>query len=543
MPCWEKNAISNIEKLLTSSMKTVLEKNEIREELAFLNSMMTDRKATYGTLDVVATKKLKKHHKEFLKKDEPQTKRPLLFVENISDNEYQSDNSNFIDSDYEEPSTSSCRQVKKTGTTIHLTPDFLKAPEIISAAIRNKVNAVSLSNIMTALVKSCGGNPSSVNLSYSSVERYMKKTSDVIANTVLENWNPPSKSVLHWDGKIMQQLDNTGKEEHLPVLLSGIGGIKLLGVASLEKHAESNEPKGETIAKETVNFLEKWKCKNTVVGLSFDTTASNTGHKTAACVSLQKKLDRPLLWLPCRHHIGEIVVGDVWKVLDIEKSSSSKVSIFQKLQKHWDTINPSSLVKEDLNFISDPNTTVIIEEYLLFHKQDFPRGDYKELINLCLMYVGCPSIPIKFFRPGALHQARWMAKLIYSLKIVMLSKRLGSLYPTDFPAETLHKMERFVQFAVKVYIIWWLKAPVSKDSPQNDLQLINNIMKYKALDAECSSAAAKAFHRHTWYLTEELVPLGLFSNAVNEQIKAKISKNILDKDKEVSLTFIKFLTN
>ena len=71
----------------------------------------------------------------------------------------------------------------------------------------------------------------------------------------------------------MQQLDNTGKEERLPVLLSGIGGIKLLGVASLEKHAESNEPKGETIAKETVNFLEKWKCKNTVVGLSFDTTA------------------------------------------------------------------------------------------------------------------------------------------------------------------------------------------------------------------------------------------------------------------------------
>ena len=57
----------------------------------------------------------------------------------------------------------------------------------------------------------------------------------------------------------------------------------------------------------------------------------------------------------------------------------------------------------------------------------FPRGDYKELVHLTLTYLNAPPAGFSLQRPGALHKARWMAKLIYSLKIVLLSNQISDL--------------------------------------------------------------------------------------------------------------------
>jgi len=44
-----------------------------------------------------------------------------------------------------------------------------------------------------------------------------------------------------------------------------------------------------------------------VVGMSFDTTAANTGHRNGTCVLLEHKIGKDLLWLACRHHILEVL--------------------------------------------------------------------------------------------------------------------------------------------------------------------------------------------------------------------------------------------
>ena len=49
---------------------------------------------------------------------------------------------------------------------------------------------------------------------------------------------------------------------------------------------------------------------------------------TAACICLQDRLNRPLLWLACRHHVGEVVLTHVWEDLGVEGSKGPKVSIF-----------------------------------------------------------------------------------------------------------------------------------------------------------------------------------------------------------------------
>ena len=44
-----------------------------------------------------------------------------------------------------------------------------------------------------------------------------------------------------------------------------------------------------------------------------------------------------------------------------------------------------------------------------------PREDYKEFLQLCVIFLGVVAAEIISFRaPGAMHHARWMAKAIYS---------------------------------------------------------------------------------------------------------------------------------
>ena len=52
-----------------------------------------------------------------------------------------------------------------------------------------------------------------------------------------------------------------------------------------------------------------------------------------------------------------------------------------------------------------------------------PRDDYKEMLELVLIFLGeIPAAGVRFKQPGAFHHAPWMAKAIYTLKIFMFQK-------------------------------------------------------------------------------------------------------------------------
>ena len=58
-----------------------------------------------------------------------------------------------------------------------------------------------------------------------------------------------------------------------------------------------------------------------------------TGHLCAACVSLQNKLERPLLSFACRKHIGEIILTHVWESLKIETSRAPDIELFKRFRE------------------------------------------------------------------------------------------------------------------------------------------------------------------------------------------------------------------
>jgi len=96
--------------------------------------------------------------------------------------------------------------------------------------------------------------------------------------------------------------------------------------------------------------------------MTFDTTASNTGSVTAACVSIQQKLGKTLLWSACRRHVKEIILTHVFRDFQTETSKSPEVTLFSRFCKHFDLLPHTSdrpMFKLDSVSFSDAAKKVI----------------------------------------------------------------------------------------------------------------------------------------------------------------------------------------
>ena len=202
---------------------------------------------------------------------------------------------------------------------------------------------------MHDIVTAVEGDPSKLSLIYATTQRYRVETVKTIVDKIEENWTPPSIANLHWDGKLMATLDGASQQERLPVLLSGVG--KLLGVPAIPH--KSTEKTGDFISEVSIKLIEEWNCAECVAGMVFNTTSSNTGCKTTACVALQNRLDRPLLWYACCHHVGEILLTHVWDALKIEVSKSPEILLFKRFKENFASIAHQN---KDLHF---PNSLLI----------------------------------------------------------------------------------------------------------------------------------------------------------------------------------------
>jgi hypothetical protein len=161
------------------------------------------------------------------------------------------------------------------------------------------------------------------------------------------------------------------------------------------------------------------------------------------------------------------------------------------------------------------------------------RGDYAELMKLTILYLSNDKPNFTFQKPGALHKARWMAKLLYSIKMNLLQTKIMNELPKGsvFRKGQEQKVSRFVKFVVFVYFPWWITCSSAKDAPVNDCKFIAELLQYSQIDQQISASATKAFKSHLWYLTEELVPLALFSSKINDSEKEKRCCEILKFEK------------
>jgi len=160
-------------------------------------------------------------------------------------------------------------------------------------------------------------------------------------------------------------------------------------------------------------MLQEWKIQDQVKAMSFDTTAANTGRKSGACGAIETRLDN-LLYLACRHHVHEIVVGDVFKHC-FGASSGPEIGLFRRFHDYLSRIDKSQFqTAVDDDFCTEVLTklTNLKEEVIDFAKQILfsshqPRDDYRELLELTIIFLGdTPPRGVRIMAPGAMHRAR-----------------------------------------------------------------------------------------------------------------------------------------
>ena len=75
--------------------------------------------------------------------------------------------------------------------------------------------------------------------------------------------------------------------------------------------AGADRKSGSNTGDVTLDLLSSWNCMDSIVNMAFDTTASNTVHVIAACITIQEKLGKALIWSACPYHVGEVILSNL----------------------------------------------------------------------------------------------------------------------------------------------------------------------------------------------------------------------------------------
>ena len=271
--------------------------------------------------------------------------------------------------------------------------------------------------MLAAAIKSSGANCQDFNLSYSTVRRKRLIVRKEGAESVKSQWRKPSHPIVHWDSKMIKYLGGK-QEERIAILVSS--PPKLLGIPAIGSSTGVDQKNA------VISLLEKWELVDEVVGLCYDTTASNSGAHQGACKLIENEIGRPLLWLPCRHHVSELHVKHAAKAVTGETKSPNDL-LFQRFKESFPTISKENIKlwqwpKDKDSFLARQANEVRNWTKIAIEQDTFPREDYRELCQLIALFLGTErSSRFQIRKPGAVHHARFMAKSIYYIKIFILS--------------------------------------------------------------------------------------------------------------------------
>ena len=196
-------------------------------------------------------------------------------------------------------------------------------PELTAALYRTKTSSRNATYVLREMATSLGHNISDININRYSIQRARVMHMSKAAENLKLEFDATVPLTVHWDGKLMEDITTKKHIDRLPILVSGANTEKLL------KNSKLTSGTGASQAEAVVKCLDDWHHRDQVVALSFDTTASNTGHRFGACTLIEDKLEKDILHFPCRHHIMDLIIGSAFeKVTAI--STGPEIQIFKR---------------------------------------------------------------------------------------------------------------------------------------------------------------------------------------------------------------------
>lgn len=425
-------------------------------------------------------------------------------------------------------------------------PSTAKPPErkrgrvkLVDSHLASSLDAAKLSDrkaaiVITSTLKSAGSDPMEFNVNRSSIRRQRQKHRKEMAESLKREFKTNLPLTVHWDGKLLEDITGHETVDRLPILVSGQGIDQLLSVPKLDRGT------GEACASAVYGTILEWGLSDKVKCMCFDTTAVNSGLRNGACILLEQKMEKDMLWLACRHHILEIMLEAVVSTA-LGPSSGPDILIFKRFKNYWSKIDQSDYKTVTSDPISLESIQNVAQDMISFAQNQLnqyqPRDDYKELLNLTIIYLGGVSENQALFRmPAGLHRARWMAKAMYCLKIFLFRHQF----------KITKKEEKGIKdvciFSVMIYIKYWYQACVASSAPRNDLQLLKDLIKFENINPALSKVALKKVMGHLWYLSEELVSFAFFDDEIALDTKQKMVHALDNEGLEFSPKRISLVT-
>ena len=108
-------------------------------------------------------------------------------------------------------------------------------------------------------------------------------------------------------------------------------------------------------------------------------------------------------------------------------------------------------------------------------------------------------------KPGADSNARWMAKCLYVMKFSLLHQ-IPSL-----TAQAKKKINTMSSFILHCYIRYWFTSPSLTGAAS---KMYQDLTTFKRVSKAVSDACLPVLQKHTWYLTEECIPIALSNPAL-----------------------------
>lgn len=311
-------------------------------------------------------------------------------------------------------------------------PRRVARPFRIGADLAEAYDRVNLSNrgchfVFLKTIENLGLDKSETVCSISTARRVRIKAREDAAKSIKRQFNPDCPVSIHWDGKIFK--GNQKDDKRLAVVASFQGQSKLLETAPVRNGYAT------TYTEKISGIIYQWGLEDRVNSICFDTEPTNAGGQGGVAFLLQVELEKELLLFACRHHIMELMLKEAF-TFTIEKGILSKspyVQIFRDFRQTWldgeIDINNFHSCMRDRFFIKMLGAQTIsdIKQFCTIQlRSNQNRDDYKELLLLtkALLSTNEENVNFNIQTPGACSRARFMAKVIYSIKLYMFRKQI-----------------------------------------------------------------------------------------------------------------------
>lgn len=186
---------------------TLRDRSQKEEDLQFLAALKDGKRVVVGSVDkklerkCVNTEKRKELTKKYALKMKLEPSKEVFEVsEGCDDNDTDG---GLSDDDFQP-----LKKQKKEGVMFKSPTNPLKAKEVCQMADRLNLSLNQATGIAAAVLKSSGIDLEQVPLSKTSCHRYRQQNRTVLGEDIKSSFVPPEFCVLHWDGKIMADVND-----------------------------------------------------------------------------------------------------------------------------------------------------------------------------------------------------------------------------------------------------------------------------------------------------------------------------------------------